>query len=108
MLDNIDNFKTDIIISLDVFEHMKDEEIYVLFEKLSSYVIICRIPVAEPFSSDFYLEVSRNDSTHINCKTKNQWKNFLKQFGYNKFLHLNLFSIYDSKGVFSFMGFKND
>jgi hypothetical protein len=108
LLDQLDR-KNDIIISLDVFEHMEDEEILDLFYKTTSDILVGRIPVKRSTQEeDFYLEVSKSDPTHINCKTKYEWKDLLRECGYSIFFHLNLFSIYDSDGVFSFIAFKGN
>lgn len=92
--------KIDIIISLDVFEHMTDKEIAAVFQTVKSDVLIVRIPVSTDNGKSFHLEVSNKDKTHINCKTKEKWIRFLKQFGYKNCFKLNLLTIYDSDGVF--------
>lgn len=94
------NKKSDIMIALDVFEHMNNVDIKKSIKKAQPSIIICRIPVCKNKGEDFYLEVSKKDITHINCKTKEQWKSFFKQNGYSTCLHLNLNTIYDSEGVF--------
>jgi SAM-dependent methyltransferase len=100
------NGKFDITFALDVFEHMTDKELVSLFSKIDTKIIIARIPCADYNQKDFYLDISKNDPTHINCKDKDQWKMLFCLFGYNTFLHLNLFSIYDTPGVFSFIAIK--
>jgi SAM-dependent methyltransferase len=92
----------DLLTALDVFEHMRDDEIKELFCNVKTKALICRIPCSYN-SSSFYLEVSQKDPTHINCKSKEEWKNLLRTIGFKSFLHLNLFSIYDTIGVFSFL-----
>jgi 2-polyprenyl-3-methyl-5-hydroxy-6-metoxy-1,4-benzoquinol methylase len=94
------NKQSDIMIVLDVFEHMTDADIKKSLKKTNPNIIICRIPVCKNIGENFYLEVSRKDFTHINCKTKNEWKSFFKKNGYQFCLHLNLNTIYDSNGVF--------
>lgn len=94
------NKKSDVMIVLDVFEHMDDINIKKSILKAEPSIIICRIPVCKNKGEDFYLEVSKKDITHINCKTKQQWKSFFKENGYSTCLHLNLNTIYDSEGVF--------
>ena len=100
------NFNSDILIVLDVFEHMTDDEINEFFKKSDSDVMIARIPVADFSENDFYLEVSKADKTHINCKDKNGWKEFFIKQGYKNFLSLNLLTIYDTTGVFCFIALK--
>lgn len=96
----------DIMFCLDVFEHLSDKEILINLQQCNPNLIIARIPVADKEGENFFLEISRKDDTHINCKTKSQWKNFFKLLGFNTFLHLNLNTIYDSSGVFSFICLK--
>jgi len=107
VIDSIYNYNVyNIAFFLDVLEHIDENEINRIFKYINSDIIIGRIPCS--YNSDqFYLEISRNDPGHINCKTKDEWKELLSKFGYTKFFHLNLNSIYDSKGVFSFIAFKS-
>lgn len=84
---------------LDVIEHMTDQQILELFNSLTVDKIVARIPCAvESDPSQFYLEVSRLDETHINCKTDNAWLEFFKKLGYKRQFRLNLSTIYDSPG----------
>lgn len=84
---------------LDVLEHMTDSQIITLFENLKVENIIARIPCAiESNPTQFYLEVSRLDETHINCKTDKAWLEFFQRLGYNKQFRLNFSTIYDSDG----------
>ena len=94
--------KYDFLIALDVFEHMKDENIYDCLKTFSPDKLIVRIPCSENSQNNFYLNISRQDPTHINCKNKEQWINFFKTFGYKIFEPINLYTIYDSKGVMSY------
>lgn len=89
----------EIMVSLDVFEHMTDIDITGVLKKVHPKALVVRIPSSTDGGKTFHLEVSRQDPTHINCKTKEQWIEFLKQFGYHTFLRLNLFTIYDTPGV---------
>lgn len=100
------DFSGNILLALDVLEHMTDEQITNVLTNASSNIIIARIPVADYDCDDFLLEVSKSDKTHINCKDKNGWGDLLYDNGYEKILPLNLFSIYDSPGVFSFIALK--
>lgn len=98
--------KHDILICLDVLEHMEDVKIHDLFEKVKPKILIGRIPVKLNKEDDkFYLEVSNKDSTHINCKTKEEWNDILNCY-FKNILRLNLYSIYDSDGVYSFVAIK--
>jgi cyclopropane fatty-acyl-phospholipid synthase-like methyltransferase len=94
-----------LMIALDVFEHMTDEQIRDLFNKarIKPKSLIVRIPSSTDGGKTFHLEVSRADPTHINCKTKEQWIEFFREFGYQTFLRLNLYTIYDTPGVTSLL-----
>jgi SAM-dependent methyltransferase len=91
----------DLGIFLDVLEHMTDQQIAELFSQLRLDKVLVRIPcaVAEQ-PNEFYLEVSRRDSTHINCKTDQDWIEVFKGLGYQNCLRLNMSTIYDSPGCF--------
>jgi len=93
--------KFDLLFVLDVLEHLTDSDIISNINKIKPKIIVLRIPVSEKEGENYYLDISRKDPTHINCKTKNQWKNLLKNLGFDVFLHLNLNTIYDSTGVLS-------
>jgi len=90
----------DYIFSLDVFEHMFDNDIKSLLNILDTRYLTLRIPVKELGGVDFYLEVSRKDKSHVNCKTKGEWIDFIESYGYIFKSTLNLKNIYDSKGCF--------
>jgi SAM-dependent methyltransferase len=91
----------DLVIFLDVLEHMTDEQIYDAFNKIKMGKVLVRIPVAiESNPNQFHLDVSRRDPTHINCKTDVQWIKFFQKLGYQNHLRLNFHTIYDSDGCF--------
>jgi hypothetical protein len=90
---------------LDVLEHIKEEELDNLFHKVNCNTIIFRIPVVAQEGEDYVLEVSRKDKTHVIKWTKDQWRKYLAKFEY-KILPLNLYTIYDSPGVFSGLGIR--
>jgi hypothetical protein len=69
--------------------------------------MVVRAPVARRSGEDFHLSVSRKDPTHINCKTKGEWKELFQKYGFDVFLHLHLFTIYDTDGVFSCLCLKS-
>jgi 2-polyprenyl-3-methyl-5-hydroxy-6-metoxy-1,4-benzoquinol methylase len=91
--------QSDLLIALDVFEHMTDQEIAKVLIKTNPRALLVRIPSSTDGGKTFALEVSRQDPTHINCKTKEQWIEFFKEFEYKTFLRLNLFTVYDTPGV---------
>ena len=89
----------DLGFFLDVLEHMTDQQILDLFSNIEITNLLVRIPCAvEEDPSRFYLEVSRLDETHINCKTDKSWLSFFYQLGYTKQFRLNFSTIYDSPG----------
>lgn len=96
----------DAIFCLDVLEHMTDFQIKQVFSNIHSNILVARIPCSLEGENDFYLEVSRLDETHINCKSKKQWISFISELGYSNFIKLNLNNIYDSDGVFCAIFFK--
>ena len=89
----------DFMIALDVFEHMTDKDISAVLDAVQPPVMLVRIPCAEE-GTDFHLEVSRRDLTHINCKNKAAWGKFFRDRGFNVILKLKTETVYDSKGVF--------
>ena len=91
----------DLGIFLDVLEHMTDQQIVNVFAKLKLDKVLVRIPCAVAEQPDeFYLEVSRRDATHINCKTDQDWIAVFKKLGYRNCFRLNMSTIYDSPGCF--------
>jgi len=98
-IDDIVFSRPDLLIALDVFEHMTDQEIAKVLTKTNPRALLVRIPSSTDGGKTFTLEVSRQDPTHINCKTKEQWIEFFKEFEYKTFLRLNLFTVYDTPGV---------
>jgi len=97
--------KYDVMFALDVLEHMTDDQLDDLFKCVDASILIGRIPVSTD-GIDFHLAVSRKDNTHINCKTKEQWMRVISGFGYTTIFRINLYSIYDSDGVFCFLSIK--
>lgn len=96
--------RTDILIALDVFEHMTDSEIGDVFWANAPQTFVARIPVSTD-GKEFHLAVSRADPTHINCKTKEQWETMFRALGYLT-TRLHLFSVYDSPGVACLLGLR--
>lgn len=91
----------DLGIFLDVLEHMTDQQIVELFAELKLNKVLVRIPCAVVEQPDqFYLEVSRRDATHINCKTDLSWIEMFANLGYRNCFRLNMSTIYDSPGCF--------
>lgn len=91
--------RPELLIAMDVFEHMTDQEIKCAVGMAKARGLLVRIPSSTDGGKTFHLEVSRADPTHINCKTKDQWIEFFKGLGYQTFLKLNLYTVYDTPGV---------
>jgi len=89
----------DFVIALDVLEHMRDAEISRSFSVFRSGYALVRIPCARPNEKEFFLEVSRTDPTHINCKDKSGWFKMFRRLGFQFFTALDLCTIYDEIGV---------
>lgn len=98
ILKKIEKKTFDIIICLDVLEHMRDEDIYQTFREFESDLMIARIPCSTD-GKKFVLDVSNRDPTHVNIKSKDEWIKLLTKVGYMTILPLNLFTIYDTPGV---------
>lgn len=98
----------DAVFFLDVLEHMTDEDIKEVFKKIKSNIAVVRIPCRLENENDFFLEISRMDKTHINCKTKKEWIKLFTENGYKNFIKLNLNNIYDSSGVFCAVFFNDN
>jgi cyclopropane fatty-acyl-phospholipid synthase-like methyltransferase len=105
MLDSFMGFQSDMLIAMDVFEHMLDADIQLVLGEVKSNVLVARIPCSTDGGKSFHLEVSRNDPTHVNCKDKSQWIDLFKQY-YTSVLRINLISIYDSPGVACLLAIK--
>ena len=89
-------------------EHMPDDCINEWLDNFKTRSMVVRMPVAVRSGEDFHLAVSRRDPTHVNCKTKDEWKDLLKKYGFDVFLHLNLLTLYDTDGVFSCLCLKSE
>ena len=107
LINNIRDINFDVTFCLDVIEHMTDLEIDKWLSDFNTRALIIRVPVANTRGEDYHLKVSRQDPTHVNCKTKEEWKILLKEYGFVNFLNLNLLTIYDTKGVWCTLCLKN-
>jgi cyclopropane fatty-acyl-phospholipid synthase-like methyltransferase len=105
ILDRLDDVIPDVMISLDVFEHMEDAEIESVVS-IPRRALVVRIPCSTN-GADFALEISRRDPTHVNCKTKSQWVSMLKKH-YDSVLFLDMFTIYDGPGVACILGVNSE
>ena len=90
----------DIILFLDVLEHVPSLiEIDKFLRIIRAPVIVVRLPISLKEGDPYVLEVSRNDSTHVQCHTKSWWLKLFKVYGFHYFEPLNGKAIYDSEGV---------
>ena len=88
-----------VILFLDVLEHLSLEELNVVLGDIDAKKLIVRIPVAKNEGEDFVLEVSRKDKTHIQVHSKMWWYDLFYIFGFRCFRPLDTPNIYDSPGV---------
>jgi SAM-dependent methyltransferase len=86
--------------ALDVFEHMKDEEVARVLREVRPEYWLVRIPVSKVDGGRFILPVSNEDPHHINPKSKDSWRKVFAHAGYDEILRPRLFSIYDDVGVY--------
>lgn len=93
--------QVDLMIALDVFEHMTDAEIGKALIQANPKALLVRIPCSTDGGKTFHLDISKQDPTHINCKTKEEWQNLFRDFEFRAWIPLNLYTIYDSPGVYS-------
>ena len=92
----------DIILFLDVLEHIPTVgELRKLLNLANADRITVRVPISAIEGENYVLLVSRNDTTHIQCHTKEWWINLLNECGYKIDTFLNGDAIYDSEGVFA-------
>lgn len=94
--------KWDYVLFLDVLEHMGGEELISVLKLLKlgkTKKVIVKIPICAKEGGEFVFEASRNDVTHVMCKTKRWWKSLFRGFGYKKFTPINHTYLFDSEGV---------
>ena len=89
-----------LTLVLDVFEHMFDKEIVHVLGKLVTDLLVVRLPCKLEGESDFHLEVSRKDPSHVNCRTEREWRAFFKRNGYEFLDYITTKTIYNSDGCF--------
>ena len=96
----------DFCIMLDVLEHIPTIEelqlILGLTKRNLRKTLIVRIPISAREGEDYYLKVSRNDRTHVQCHCRKWWIKLLEKCEYNltKEFH-DRGIIWSSKGVFT-------
>lgn len=87
-----------LMLSLDVFEHMQEQEIKKVLTELKPHNLLVRIPLADE-KGKFILKISENDPTHIIRWTKDKWLKFFVECGYIKLFDINLGMMYDTEAV---------
>jgi hypothetical protein len=85
---------------LDVFEHMFDDQVDNVLNKLDTELLVVRIPVKLDGEDDFHLSVSKNDKSHVNCKTKEEWITKIENHNFKYETEITTESIYNAPGVF--------
>lgn len=92
------------VFFLDVLEHMPEHEaefcLRLAGESLTGFVI-ARIPVSRTEGEKYVLDVSNNDTTHINCHCREWWIEFFTENGLGFVGDMQKKSIYSSEGVLS-------
>ena len=95
----------DYVFMLDVLEHIPTVEeinrILCLCANGLKKRVVVRIPVSVKDGENFFLEVSRNDKTHVQCHDNQWWVSLFDKAGLELKEKLSLPSIYSSEGVFS-------
>lgn len=95
--------KFDCILLLDVLEHVPTvaeiKQYLAFISKNKPVQIAFRVPVCKFEGEPYVLEVSRNDITHVQCRTKEWWRNLFAEFGFELKYFITESSIYDSEGV---------
>lgn len=91
----------DVVLFLDVLEHIprKEEIIRFIYLVPNTAKIVVRVPVAAKEGENYVLEVSRNDTTHVQCHTKEWWLQVFGSAGVSKWSFLTGYTIYNSEGV---------
>jgi len=89
----------DIVLFLDVLEHMPVEELGDVLSLIRAEIVVVRAPVSNNEGENFVLEVSRNDKTHIQCHDKHWWGRLFAKHGLDFAVVLQEPSIYESQGV---------
>tara|TARA_R110000737_G_C14537741_1_gene478412 strand:+ start:271 stop:852 length:582 start_codon:yes stop_codon:yes gene_type:complete len=89
----------DLVFCLDVLEHMTDEDIKDFFLNCKATAYMIRIPCSVDEGKTYALDVSNQDETHINCKTKKQWHALFNSIINYVDLPVNTYTIYDTEGV---------
>ncbi len=64
--------------------------------------LILRVPISHQEGEDYYLQVSRNDKTHVQCHCRGWWLNLFHKCDYSLAKEFkNVGVIWSSLGVFA-------
>lgn len=94
---------SDYIIMLDVIEHLPDYELETVFKlarKGLKKKLLIRAPVSCQEGEDFFLDISKNDKTHIQIHTRDWWIDKIESFGFIFLEEIFENTIFSSSGVF--------
>jgi len=73
----------DVLLLLDVLEHIPDDTIIRTYLNIANASrIVVRLPVSLVEGDPYVLMVSRNDKTHVQCHTKDWWESVFIECGY--------------------------
>jgi hypothetical protein len=86
-----------VVFALDVLEHMEEDELNTFVDNIKTKAMVVRVPICLNEGEDYYLDVAKNDKTHIIKWTFEQWNKFFRDKGYFT-LNLKLSTIYSSLG----------
>ena len=93
------------LICLDVFEHCPPGELERVLEVIGKHPplkgMVVRIPVSLEEGQDYFLDVSKNDRTHLQAHSKVVWQRIFAEYGFVETGRLNTTNIYDSDGVYA-------
>ena len=97
----------DYVFILDILEHCPLDEIEDILEKISynKHIkgVLIRIPVSQNEGEDFYLDISKNDKTHIQIHSKHWWEQLFNKFGLFFDKTIDEENIHDSKGFMAWL-----
>lgn len=95
--------KFNYVVMLDVLEHLPTYELETVLKLMKKGLLnklLVRIPVSSKEGEDFFLEVSKNDKTHIQVHSKDWWINKIENFGFVYLTDIHKNTIFSSEGVF--------
>lgn len=93
----------DVILFIDVLEHIPsvtEIQRYLQLVRKGTRVVI-RLPISRKEGEPYVFEVSRNDTTHVQCHSAGWWNGLIERCGYVSSLSFDGRAIYESRGVFA-------